>query len=208
MRTLPDVASTRTGEARVLTVPNVISLVRLACVPMFLWLLFGRDNRVGAALLLAGLGATDWIDGYIARRFDQVTTLGKVLDPLADRLLLGVAVVAILADGAVPLVLFVPIVAREVLVSVAVMVLAAMGARRIDVTWAGKAGTFSLMVAFPLFLLGNAPDFGGADVAEALAWIAALIGLGFGWWAAATYVPVARQALRDGRGRGQAAPGK
>src|SRR5205085_4163358 len=137
------------------TVPNVISLVRLACVPVFLWLLFGRDDRAAAALLLAALGATDWVDGYIARHFNQVSTVGKVLDPTADRVLLAVAVVALLIDGALPPVMAWLVLVREILVSVGVVALAAAGARRIDVQWAGKAGTLALMVALPLFLLGH-----------------------------------------------------
>ena len=117
----PAVADEETlGEDRILTIPNLLSLIRLACVPLFLWLLFGRDNRYGAAWLLAGLGATDWVDGYIARRFNQVSTLGKILDPAADRILLGVGVVAILIDGSVPAVARVsPTIVREILVSVA-----------------------------------------------------------------------------------------
>ena len=87
---------------RILTVPNLISFVRLLCIPWFLWLLFAQDNRHAAAWLLAVLGCTDWIDGYIARRWNQVSTVGKVLDPTADRLMLGVGVIAILVDGSVP----------------------------------------------------------------------------------------------------------
>src|SRR5687767_11117670 len=137
---------------RVWTVPNVISFVRLLMIPVFLWLLFGRDNRAAAASLLGALGATDWIDGYIARHFNQTSTLGKILDPTADRLLLLVGIGAILIDGSVPVVVAVLALAREVLVAATALVLAALGARRIDVTWSGKAGTFGLMFAIPLFL--------------------------------------------------------
>ena len=183
---------------RVLTVPNVISLVRLLCVPVFLYLLFGRDNRVAAAVLLALLGATDWVDGWIARRYDQVSTLGKILDPTADRLLLLVAVVGITADGAAPVVVAVLTLAREAAVAVAAVALAALGARRIDVTWAGKAGTFGLLFAWPLFLAG-ASDLSWAGTAEAFAWICVVPGLAFSYWSAAAYVPIAREALRAGR---------
>ena len=119
---------------RIVTIPNALSLGRLACVPLFLWLLFGRENRVGAALLLGGLGATDWVDGYIARHFDQVSNLGKVLDPVADRILLIVGMVAILIDGSVPPVIFWAAVVREVLVAGLTVLLGALGARRIDVS--------------------------------------------------------------------------
>jgi len=179
---------------RVVTIPNGISLVRLACVPLFLWLLFGRENRVGAALLLGGLGATDWVDGYIARHFDQVSNLGKVLDPIADKVLLVVGMIAILVDGSVPAVVFWPAIAREVAVAGLTLVLGALGARRIDVSWAGKCGTLLMMVAFPLFLWGHRHG-----PAYAVAWVVAVAGLVMAWYAAITYLPAARQALREGR---------
>ena len=187
------------SEDRLVTVPNVISLVRLACVPVFLWLLFGRDDRAAAALLLAALGATDWVDGYIARHFNQVSTVGKVLDPTADRVLLAVAVVALLVDGSVPPVVAWLVLVREVLVSVGVVVLAAIGARRIDVQWAGKAGTFGLMFAFPLFLMGHDKDFVFHSAAQVLAWCCVIPALVLAWYAAITYVPLARRALKEGR---------
>ena len=179
---------------RVATIPNAISLLRLMCVPVFLWLLFGRENRLGAALLLGGLGATDWVDGYIARHFDQVSNLGKVLDPIADKVLLVVGMVAILIDGSVPHVIFWPAIAREVLVAGTTILLGAMGARRIDVSWAGKCGTLLMMVAFPLFLWGH-----GEGPAYAVAWVVAVAGLIMAWYAAATYVKPAMEALREGR---------
>lgn len=178
--------------------PNVITVVRLLCVPLFLYLLFGRHNRYGAAWLLGGLGATDWVDGFLARRLGQVSELGKILDPTADRILLGVGVVAIMIDGSVPLWLGIVVLAREALVSGAVLALAAAGARRIDVQWAGKAGTFSLMFSFPLFLVAHSTA-NWHPVAAVLAWLFAIPGLAFGWYAAVTYVPLGRRALAEGR---------
>jgi cardiolipin synthase len=137
---------------RILTVPNVITVVRLCLLPVFLWLLFAQDDRANAAWLLAFLGTTDFLDGYIARHFHQVSDIGKVLDPVADRLLLFVGVGGILIDGSVPTWFAVAVLVREALVAGATLALAALGARRIDVTWFGKAGTFGLMIAFPLFL--------------------------------------------------------
>ncbi len=183
---------------RILTIPNAITVVRLSLLPVFLWLLFAKDDRANAAWLLAGLGATDFLDGYIARHFHQVSDLGKVLDPVADRLLLFVGVGGILVDGSVPTWFAVAVLVREALVAVATLALAALGARRIDVTWFGKAGTFGLMIAFPLFLASKS-TLGWADQAEAGAWIWGLGGLALSWWAAVLYVPMARQALRDGR---------
>lgn len=186
------------ADRRVLTVPNVISVVRLLCVPLFLYLLFVRENRAAAALLLAVLGATDWVDGYIARRWNQVSELGKVLDPVADRVMLIVAIVAILLDGSVPPIVALPALARELLVAGATLVLAVLGARRIDVSWYGKAGTFGLMMAFPLFLAANS-TVSWAGLAEVLAWICAVPGLALSLYSLVVYVPLALEALREGR---------
>ena len=185
-------------EWRPFTVPNAISVARLACIPLFLWLLFGEDDRWGAALLLGALGATDWVDGFIARRFDQVSELGKILDPTADRLMLLVGVFAIIVDGSVPVWIGVLALVREGLVAVVALVLGALGARKIEVTWWGKTGTFLLMFAFPFFLAGNS-DIGIASTFEGLAWICALTGLPIHYYSAFGYVPAARDALRDGR---------
>jgi cardiolipin synthase len=183
---------------RILTIPNLISVVRLACIPVFLWLLFGRDDRHAAAWLLGGLGATDWVDGYIARRWHQVSTLGKVLDPTADRLLLVVGVIAILVDGDVPLAIGILTIAREVTVGLAVLVLAALGARRIDVTWTGKCATFGQMVAYPLFLVSHA-GVNWSGIARVIAWIVIVPSLVLAYKALVEYVPLARKALAGGR---------
>ena len=112
---------------RILTIPNVITVVRLCLLPVFVWLLFGRDNRAAAAWLLAGIGTTDFFDGYIARHFNQVSELGKVLDPVADRLLFFVGIGAILIDGSIPIWFAVAVLAREMLVAGATLALAAWG---------------------------------------------------------------------------------
>ncbi len=186
------------GLDRIATVPNAITLVRLACIPLFLWLLFGVGHQSEAAVLLAVLGATDWVDGFVARRFRQVSTLGKVLDPVADRVLVVTAVIAIIVYGAVPLWFGIATLAREVVVSGAVLLLASLGATRIDVLWVGKAGTFALMFSYPAFLLG----YGTADWQDpirAIAWITGIIGLTLAWIAAGSYIPVARKALAEGQ---------
>jgi cardiolipin synthase len=197
-------ASTQDG-ARIVTVPNVISLIRLACAPLFVWLL-AEDELIAAAALLAVLGASDWVDGWIARQFDQGSDLGKVLDPVADRILLLVGAVALLVQGSVPIVVGVLVLVREAVISVAVLALAAAGARRIDVQWVGKAGTLALMFAFPLYLWADAIDGTAHDVVLAAAWFMAICGLVLSYYAALTYVPIARAALRDGRGAHHAEP--
>ena len=192
------------GEDRILTVPNLLSIGRLLCVPVFLWLLFGENDRYAAGLLLAALGITDFADGYIARHLHQESRLGKILDPTADRILLGVGVVALLIDGSMPRWVGALAVLRETVVGGTVVFLAARGARDIiDVKLAGKAGTLLLMMAFPFFLASN-PD-GGApwhEVARPLAWLTALPGLALSYYAAAGYVPAAREALARTRASG------
>lgn len=184
----------------VLTLPNLITLVRLACIPIFLWLLFGREDRAAAAWLLGALGATDWVDGWIARRFDQVSELGKVLDPTVDRLLFIVGIGGIIIDGAVPLWFCLAVVVREVLLGGAMVVFTILGMDRFAVTWWGKTGTFLLMFAVPGLLLG-ASDFRFADVVTTASWILGIPGLFISWYAAFTYVPMMRENLSVGRQR-------
>src|SRR5258708_35928843 len=116
------------NEDRLLTLPNVITLVRLACVPLLLYLLVGRHPPLSyqAAALMAVLGCTDWVDGYLARHLHQVSTIGKVLDPVADRLLLICGIAGILYVGAVPTWVAVLALGRELLVAGATIILAAL----------------------------------------------------------------------------------
>lgn len=183
---------------RILTVPNAITVVRLCLLPLFVWLLF-NDHRVAAAWLLAALGITDFLDGYIARHFHQTSELGKVLDPVADRLLFFVGAGAILIDGALPLWYALQLLGREVLVTVGTLALAAAGARRIDVTWYGKAGTLCHMFAVPLWLAYDSPDLSWQSFAGFGAWGFSIPGVLLSWYAAALYVPLARRALAEGR---------
>jgi cardiolipin synthase len=190
--------TTRTREGLGLfTVPNAVTAVRLAGLPLFLYLLFGRDNRAGAAYVLGAIGATDWIDGYLARRLDQVSTIGKVLDPTADRLVFFVAIIALLVDGSVPTGFAIATLVREGLVATAALALAAAGARRIDVTYVGKSATFGLLAAYPLFLAG-ASDVFFHRWARGLAWVIGIPSIVLSYYSAAGYVPLARRALARG----------
>lgn len=187
---------------RPVTVPNAMSLVRLACIPLFVWLLFAQQDRVSAAILLAVLGSTDWVDGWVARRFDQVSELGKILDPAADRLLMLTAVISMWIDGSVPAWFAALTLLREGLVTLAALWLAAKSVERFDVTWWGKTGTFFLLFAYP-FLLGGASDIAAADILRALGWLCGIPGLLIGWYAAYGYIPIARAALADAKVRKQ-----
>lgn len=197
MRPAP-VIDTLAPPSRILTVPNAITLVRLACIPLFLWLLFAQEDRASAAWLLGIVGATDWVDGYAARHLHQVSELGKVLDPTADRLVFIVCGGAILIDGSVPTWFGVAVLVREIVVGATLVLLTVFGMQRFDVKWVGKAGTFALMFSLPAFLLA-ASDSPVADIAEVVAWVTGLPGLVLSYYAAATYVPEARRALRAGR---------
>jgi cardiolipin synthase len=179
---------------RVWTVPNVVSFLRLLCVPLFVVLLFGRENRAAAAWLLGVLGMTDWVDGFLARRLHQVSDIGKVLDPVADRLALIVGIGGILIDGSAPVWVAVAVLVRELAVALAGLALGALGARRIDVTQWGKAGTLMLYFAFPMWLAGES-TLSYAPAMRVTAWVFAIPGLIASYYSAAQYVGLGRRAL-------------
>ena len=183
---------------RVLTWPNAVTAARLALIPVYVWLLFSTSHQLAAGLLLGGLGITDWIDGYLARRLHQVTTLGKIIDPVADRALVFTAVITVAIYGAVPWWFAIATLAREVIVTLAVLLLASLGAARIDVVWLGKAGTFGLMTAYPWLLMAHGPSTWQLALRDA-AWIAGGVGLALAWIAAFAYVRPARVAFANGR---------
>ena len=190
----------RQGEDRVLTVPNGLTALRLACLPVFLVLL-GQPHRrdlIAAACMLAALGVTDGLDGYVARHFHQVTSLGKLADPFVDRALVLSAVIGAVAIGAVPWWLVAIVLLREALVLAGAVVLALAGATHLDVSFAGKVGAFGMMVALPLFLLGHAP-FRWHELADGAAWVAVCIGQVFAWYAALQYIPTGRAMLAEAR---------
>lgn len=181
------------------TVPNLFTLARLCCLPLFLYLLFGKDNRAGAAWLLTALGLTDWVDGYIARRFNQVSEFGKVFDPTVDRLFFFVAAISIIIDGSIPVWFAVAVLAREFVVG-GTMVIATLifKMERFDVTWWGKTATFLLMGAVPSFLISH----GGvweSDFFGVLAWILGIPGLLLSYWTGIAYIPQVRNGIVAGR---------
>ena len=185
------------------TWPNLVTLARLALLPYFFWLLFTTDHRAVAAWLLAFLGATDWIDGFLARRLHQVSKVGKIIDPVADRILVIGALLAVAAAGGAPWWFATLTLVREFVVSMLTVVLAALGAARIDVLWWGKVSTFALMTTFPLFLLTTNPHHGALatwqHVTRDATWVTAVGGLALSWIVLVGYVGPARAALREGR---------
>ena len=184
---------------RIWTVPNLFTLLRLLCLPLFLYLLFVDENRAGAAWLLAGLGSTDWIDGFIARRFDQGSEFGKIFDPTVDRLLFIVAVTAIIIDGSIPIWFAIAVLARELVVGgVIAFSTLFLEMQRFGVTWLGKCATFLLMGAVPSFLIGST-DVWEAPFFAVLAWVFGIPGLVLSYWTAIAYIPRVRAGIAAGR---------
>jgi len=193
----------QTSDAGWRTWPNVITAVRLALLPLFAWLLFDTNHRAIAAWLLATLGATDWIDGFVARRWHQVSNVGKILDPVADRILVITGLLCVAAAAGVPWWFALTTLARELIVSILTLVLASMGAARIDVLWWGKVSTFALMTSYPLFLLTTNPHHAALQPwqhdARDVCWVIGLMGLTLSWIVLFGYVKPALRALRTGR---------
>lgn len=180
---------------RIFTVPNLISFARLAAVPVFWWLLLGRD-RVGAAtVLLIIVSWTDWVDGYLARRFDQVTKLGKALDPIADRLMIASAVVAGLTTEIVPWVIGVPLLVRELYMAAITLVLAVRKRPPLEVRYLGKLATFVVYGSIHSFYIAAVPFL--EDLFRPIAWVTSITGLLLYWIVAFQYTGDARSALTE-----------
>jgi cardiolipin synthase len=189
------VTSNDVVSTRVLTVPNAISFVRLLLVPVFAVLLVqGHDGW--AVVVLAVSGASDWLDGVLARRLGQVSRLGQLLDPAADRLFIIVTLVALAWRDVVPWWLLGVLVLRDVVLAVMLVVLARAGYAPLPVHLAGKAGTFALLYAFPLLLLAQWDSWVGT-VAGVAGWAFALWGVALYWFSAVLYLAQARHLLRD-----------
>jgi cardiolipin synthase (CMP-forming) len=184
---------------RYLTIPNAFTLFRLCCIPLFVYMLFGLDNVAGAAWLLGGLGATDWVDGWLARRLNQTSEFGKMFDPTVDRILFIVAIGGIIVAGVAPLWVAWAVVIREVLLGGTVAICTLFfGMKRFDVTWLGKLATFLLMFALPGFMLGSTDIF-GHRLFQIASWMLAIPGLVLSYYTAFTYIPTIRASLREGR---------
>ena len=181
------------------TFPNLFTLARLLCLPVFVWLLFGLPSRQAAAWVLGALGATDWVDGYLARRLGQSSEFGKKFDPTVDRLLFFVAIVAIVINDAMPLWVAALVLVREVAVGGAMVIATlAFGMQRFDVTWWGKTATFLLMFAVPGFLMSHS-TVPGADGFLVAAWCFTVPGLILSYYTAIAYIPMIREGIRAGR---------
>jgi cardiolipin synthase len=180
---------------RVWTIPNALSAARLAGVPVFLWLVLGLRSATGdywAVGLLIVAGATDWLDGKIARALNQGSRLGQVLDPAADRLYIAATLVALAVRGIIPWWLLGVLALRELVVGGALGVLKRrVGFGTLQVSLVGKAATLCLLYAFPLLFLGDHPGWGGT-LARVLGWAFAIWGTILYWWAAMLYLAQVR----------------
>lgn len=166
---------------QILTIPNLFTTVRAVCIPIFVWLLVSEDAVIEAAWLLGGLGATDWVDGYLARRLDQGSKFGSVFDPVTDRILFLVAVPLVGIFGGAPRFILVLTLIRELAVIAIAIAYWVKRKEVLKVSLAGKTGAFFLFFAFPMFL-GGVTDVFYAPFLEVGAWILIIPGLAFGYW--------------------------
>ena len=140
---------------RIATLPNALSFARILLIPVFVWLLLRRGTEAAGLILLTLVVSTDWIDGYIARHTGQVSNVGKLLDPIADRLAIASGLVAVVVREAFPLWAALLVIVRDVLVIAAGGIVLLMARVTIDVRWIGKVATFALMAAIPSIAWGN-----------------------------------------------------
>jgi cardiolipin synthase (CMP-forming) len=179
-------------------VPNAISVARLAGVPVFLWLVLGPHADGWAVGLLIAAGVSDWLDGKIARAWNQQSRLGRVLDPAADRLYIAATLAGLAIRTIIPWWLVGVLAARELVLAVALLALRRYGYGPLQVSLVGKAATLCLLYAFPLLFLG-AHGGGAALAARVTGWAFAIWGTALYWWAAALYLAQARQLVREAR---------
>jgi len=198
--------ATRDPQARVLTIPNAISVARLAGVPVFLWLVLGLRSEAGdwwAVGLLVAAGASDWLDGKIARALNQQSRLGQMLDPAADRLYIVATIVALAVRSIIPWWLVGALAARELMLAVVLVVLRRHSYEPLQVSFVGKTATLALFYAFPLLFLGShATSY--AQIARIAGWAFAIWGSALYWCAGLLYAEQARRLIRADRDRQEA----
>jgi cardiolipin synthase (CMP-forming) len=181
---------------RVLTIPNIISIVRLAGVPLFLWLVLVPEADGWALAVLAVSGVSDYLDGYLARRLNQTSRLGAILDPVADRLYILSTVIALAVRDIIPWWLAILLPARDAFLWCLVPFLRTRGYSALPVHFLGKAATANLLYAFPLLLLGDGTGV-VATLAKVFGWAFAIWGTALYWWAGLLYAWQVRKLLAD-----------
>lgn len=186
---------------RIFTIPNIISFARLLTIPVFLWLVWQGHELTGFIVLVVAV-STDFVDGLVARKLNQVSRLGMFLDPLADRLFIAAVVVALAIRDVVPLWLVILVVLRDVLLGIGAAILSRYGAGILPVKWMGKWATFALLASLPLFLLAALVETIEVVVVP-FAWAVALAGTVLYWWVGFIYL---FDALRIARFSGSSHP--
>jgi cardiolipin synthase (CMP-forming) len=181
---------------RVWTVPNLLSVARLAGVPVFLWLVLVPEADGWALGLLMLSGITDYLDGYLARKLDQTSALGEILDPVADRLYILAVVIGLALRDIIPWWVAIILPLRDLLLWGLVPLLRTRGYSALPVHFLGKAATFNLLYAFPLLLLGDGTGV-VASLAEVFGWAFAIWGIGLYWWAGVLYAWQVRKLLAE-----------
>jgi cardiolipin synthase (CMP-forming) len=187
-------AATSGSLDRIATVPNLLSAIRIALIPVFVGLLLHHGTELAGLLLFGVTVSTDWVDGYIARRTNQVSNLGKLLDPTADRLAIAAGLLAFVARDAVPLWAALLVLIRDAAVFVGGLLLLRAGVR-IDVRWIGKGATMALMIGIPAIAWANFDIWPGTAF-RVLGWTLYLAGIVAYYAAAGVYAADARRALK------------
>jgi cardiolipin synthase len=188
------VAENSARSNRVLTLPNLLSAIRLAGVPLFLWLVLGPEADGWALALLMVSGITDFLDGWLARRLNQTSVVGQILDPVADRLYILAVVVGLALRDVIPWWAALSLPLRDLLMWGLVPLLRTRGYSALPVHFLGKAATFNLLYAFPLLLLGDGEGI-VATLATVFGWAFAIWGIGLYWWAGILYAWQVRTLL-------------
>src|SRR3569833_448161 len=190
------------------TIPILISFLRLIGVPTFLYLYLATDHHGWAVAILTAGGLSDWVDGFAARRLNQVSRLGELLDPAADRLYILATIVAFTAKCLLPLAFTVALLAREAVLGVCLLILRRYGYGPPPVHYVGKTATFILLFAFPILLLarviggGRQPESTAEMLTHSSGWALAWWGLVLYWVAAAFYVEQITTLVREARRTG------
>ncbi len=190
-----DVQETEVQTNKILTIPNIISFIRLLGVPLFLWLILVPEEDGWALVVLVLSGISDWLDGKVARATGQISRLGQILDPLADRLYILAALFGLALREIIPWWLVALLIGRDLVLLVMLIPLKRRGLVGLPVHFLGKAATACLLYAFPLLLIGDMDNWVGS-AAQVIGWAFAIWGTGLYWYAALLYLEQARRVVR------------
>ena len=193
-----DVQETAVQTDRILTIPNILSFIRLLGVPLFLWLILVPEADGWAFVVLALSAVTDYLDGMIARALGQISRLGQLLDPIADRLYIAAPLLGLAIRAIIPWWLVVVLLGRDLVLAVVLALLKRRGITGLPVHFLGKAATFCLLFGLPLLLLGagaSGTGLGLPELARDLGWAFTIWGTALYWWAGLLYLEQARRIL-------------